>query len=122
MYLDVYIGWLAEDGSLCGSKDPSDEIILKRESPFFPDGHQAFSLLKRKIEESEFTGEQIDWGRWAAAVTKQQIILFMGEFYGEDRKLRVGLADHQNQELQELEKFVDALPDDKVVALVACEL
>jgi len=40
----------------------------------------------RRLLPGEFTGEKVDWGGWAAAVTKQQIISFMDEHYSEDRK------------------------------------
>jgi hypothetical protein len=122
MYLDVYIGWLEEDGSLDKGEDPSIGNAPIRVSPFFPDGSQAFSLLKDKIEAGEFKGEKVDWGAWAAAVTKQQIISFMDEHYGEDRKPWKEGFDNLYKQLRELEEFVEGLPEDKMVALVASEL
>ena len=64
MYLDVYIGWLEEDGSLDRGGDPSIGNAPIRVSPFFPDGSQAFSLLKDKIEAGEFKSAYVcleDW-------------------------------------------------------------
>ena len=86
MYLDVYIGWLGDDETLDWGGEWSLGNLPNPKSPFFPNGHRAFSLLVDKIEAGEFTGEKVDWGGSAAAVTKQQIISFMDEHYSEDRK------------------------------------
>ena len=46
--------------------------------PFFPArSGLAFRTLIHKTESGELAGKQVDWGAWAANVTKQQILDFV---------------------------------------------
>ncbi len=117
-FLDVYIGY-ADNYSF----DCSD--VPKRQSPFFPNGSAAWTKLKRDIEEGKISGRKVDWGAWAAKMTKAEIQAFIAEVhppkwcrqYRKNQKMW-GAPD----EYGELVAFVDALESDKVYILVASEL
>lgn len=124
-FLDVYIGF-SEGYSL--TPDPDKFNIgntPKCQSPFFPNGSTAFRRLVEKIDSQAFHGAQVDWGAYAAIVTKVQILSFMEELYPPEwqektREFnnRVGLPD----EYGNLKDFVEALSEDEKYILVASEL
>jgi hypothetical protein len=79
-YLDVYIGDPKQTNAVY--KNTDDEAwrignVPKRISPFFPDGHRAFYLLINQIEDGYYEGKKIDWGAWAAKVSKEKIKEFI---------------------------------------------
>ncbi len=124
-YLDVYIGF---SEGYSWTPDPDKFQIgnaPKRQSPFFPDGSTAFRRLVEKINSKVFHGEQVDWGAYAAIVTKEQILSFMEELYPPEWQEKtiefnkcVGLPD----EYGELKDFVETLSNDEKYILVASEL
>ena len=69
----------------------------------------------KKIERQELAGKQVDWGAWAANVSKQEILDFIGEFYSEAE-----LASAAFTRLIDLNEAVAALPDERF-ALIAEE-
>jgi hypothetical protein len=112
MFTDVYIGRLSD------GPDPLDwggEFRIGnapgRISPFFPPTGSFWSL-KKKIEKGDLPGKQVDWGAWAANVSKTDILDFIAQHYG-GRPVDTDVA--------ELIAFVEALPDVRD-ALVASEL
>jgi hypothetical protein len=79
-------------------------------------------MLIDKIESGELPGKQVDWGAWAANLSKQQISDFFDAVYptdptNSDRALLSGLQSFVN----EMRDFIRALPDGRY-ALVASEL
>lgn len=83
--------------------------------PELPPSRDAWSLIYDKIENGEFHGKQLDWGAYAAQVNKSQIISFIDELYGNP------VLDLINK-IDEFKDFVAGLDDNKLYALVACEL
>jgi hypothetical protein len=71
-------------------------------------------MLIGKIESGELAGKQIDWGAWAANVSKQQIADFLDTAHPTD-------SANSDRMLGELREFIRALPDGRY-ALVASEL
>jgi hypothetical protein len=121
---DVYIGQLSE------GPDPLDwggdyrvGNVPRRLGPFFPPSRRgAFRALIRKIRNEQFAGKQVDWGAWAATVTKDQIFEFIEEVYESDRTyLDPSYMPHLYPFLEELKMFARSLPDESF-ALVASEL
>jgi hypothetical protein len=43
--------------------------------------------LIKKISSGEFAGKQFDWGGWAAKVSKQEILDFITEIYGDPKAM-----------------------------------
>jgi hypothetical protein len=94
-------------------------------SPFFPPTGNPlpFDRLLDKIWKGEFPGRQVDWGAWAAKVTKRQILAFIPECYGDtNRGGNPKVMEHLYGAFEELMAYVRALPDDGSYALVAEEL
>ncbi len=85
MYLDVYIASTEVPGFSWG-ESPRDNIYFAVEpkaiSEILPESYEAFFLRTDKIDEGFYTYKKIDWGTWAAKVSKQQIIDFCKELYG----------------------------------------
>ncbi|WP_100398739.1 hypothetical protein [Bacillus sp. FJAT-44742] len=85
MLLDVYIGTL--DDSIFSYKGGNwSGNTPKKISPWFPEGHKAFSLLLEKIKNNEFRGKQVDWGGWAAIITSDIICLFLNELPASEKR------------------------------------
>ena len=125
-YRDVYVG------ELSASPDPLDwggdwnGNTPRDRGPWFPAvarSDDPFDLLIRKIETGELPGKKVDWGAWAACVTKAQILAFIAEAYTHDHELANGTAmPHLAQQMRSLLTYVQALCDEKTYALVAEEL
>jgi hypothetical protein len=92
---------------------------------FFPPSSPAafFELLDR-IRSEEVQARQIDWGCWAAKMSKKKIIEFIEDVYAGGPYLREEPATKSDpdwcQRLQELIAFVRNLPDDQF-AVIAIE-
>ena len=120
-YTDVYVSRLAK------GPDPLDwggDYTLgntpreRKDIPVFPPTsipERPFYRLIRKIERQEFAGKQVDWGAWAANVSKPEIMNFIGECYSEAE-----LESAAFTRLIELRAAVAALPDERF-ALIAEE-
>ena len=67
-----------------------------------------FRRLIRKIERQERAGKQVDWGAWAANVSKQEIMDFIEECYSE-AELGSDVFNH----LIKLKAAVAAFPDER---------
>jgi hypothetical protein len=123
-YCDVYVGQLS------AGPDPLDwggpfgiGNTPPRLTPLFPPGSgRPFSTLVSKIKEDELPGKQIDWGAWAAIVSRQQILDFVDEVYRGDRTYSDPThSPHLYPALGQLKQLIAAL-DDGPFALVALEL
>ncbi len=124
-FLDVYIGFT--EGYSFEVDDAKFRIgnVPKRKSPFFPKGSSASRELREKISSGDMKGEQVDWGAWAAFVSKGEILAFMDELYSpqwqdkyREEQEKYGLEN----EYEELKDFVEKLSDDEKYILVASEL
>ena len=125
-FYDVYVGAPSDgDDPLDWGGDPSVGNSPTAISPCFPPsgGHgEAFWLLKGKIDRGEFSGKQVDWGAWAALVSKQQIREFIEETYrGQSWYTNSSPMPHLYKRKQELAAIVQALPEDGQFVLVASE-
>lgn len=115
MFLDVYIGDIADprfswdDGNWEGN-------VPRRISPFFPDGHRAYSVLVRRIGQGMYVGKQTDWGGWVAKVSKGEIQQFLLSC------LNIDVAAQPRSEHAALVEFVRSLDEDRIYALVGAEL
>ena len=76
-------------------------------------------MLMNKIKSGELPGKQVDWGAWAANVTKQQILDFVDAVYEPHPGSMVSAG--LEPALDELRDFTRTLPDRRY-ALVASEL
>ena len=123
-YCDVYVGRLSHgpdpldwDGSFRINNTPA------RLSPFFPPtSGRLFSVLIAKIKNRELEGKQIDWGAWAAVLSRQQILDFIDEQYrGDPTYSDPNNAPHLFAALGQLRELIASLPDERF-ALVAVEL
>jgi hypothetical protein len=124
-YLDVFVGELSEgDDPLDWGGDVNGNLPKVRGPYFPPQGSGApFSRLRRKIASGEFPGKQVDWGAWAAKVSKEQILDFIDEVYrGDNWYVDPTIMAHLFTKMEELMAYVRSLPDGRSYALVACEL
>ena len=120
-YTDVYVGRLANgpDPLDWGGKYTLGNIPRADVgAPVFPPTsarEEPFRRLIKKIESQELAGKRVDWGAWAANVSKQEIMNFIKECYSEAE-----LASAAFTRLIELQAAVAALPDERF-ALIAEE-
>ncbi len=117
------MGPLAEgDDPLDWGRDPNIGNTPPRLGPFFPPAKSGeFFQLIGKIKSGALSGEKIDWGAFAANVTKQDIHDFIDELYEGDKTYSDPCyAPHLYPKLNELRRFIDALPEGRY-ALVAVE-
>jgi hypothetical protein len=83
---------------------------------FPPSSPAAFCELLDKIRSGEVRARQIDWGCWAAKMSKTKIIDFIDEVYASSSYLTKQTAGDFDvvwcRRLEELLAFVRTLPDD----------
>lgn len=119
MYRDVYIGYFEKGFDHIG--DPYEGNSPFRISPFFPGFSSHYFKLKERIADGAYDGRKVDWGAWAARVTKKQIIEFIDEEYGESPF--TGAYDgHLRKEYEALISFVKELSTDDEHYLVASSI
>jgi len=124
-YLEVYIGRLSgSDDPLDWGGDPSIGNTPPRIGPLFPPNlGKSFRCLVGKIKDGQLSGKQVDWGAWAATVSKREILTFVEETYRGDRSYSdPDYMPHLFPQMRLLLDFVHSLPDDGRFALVATEL
>jgi hypothetical protein len=127
-YLDVYVGSLSDGNDpLDWGGDPQYGNTALRISPFFPPHGNVLDTphnrLIDQIKQGTYSGKQVDWGAWAARVSKQQILDFIEETYlGDDRYIDSTRMPHLYAWMQELMDCIKSLPNDGYFALVATEL
>jgi hypothetical protein len=119
-YADVYVGRLGEGADPLDWGGDWNGNTPSRLSPFFPSsGGRAFSMLTDKVDSGQLPGKRVDWGAWAANVSKQQILDFFVEVYPpEAAELSSGDSASRRTEVW---NFLTDLPDGRY-ALVASEL
>jgi hypothetical protein len=128
-YRDVYIG------ELSSASDPLDwgggwnGNVPNATSPMFPPHgigslpEYPFSQLIDRISSGKFQGKQVDWGGWAAKVTRREILDFIADVYGGDEWYTdPTVMPHLYERMQTLMEYVGSLPEDGTFALVATEL
>jgi hypothetical protein len=116
-FYDVYIGDL-QDPTFHWEGGDWNGNVPHRLSPFFPPGYlsglkDSFWALITKIETNIFDRKQTDWGGWVARISKDQLLAFIHELYGDYE---------QSPSLEELRDYVTTLDPEKRYALVATEL
>ena len=123
-FYEAWIGDLGEDtdhpfsleGGDWSGHFPSRISIL---FPPQPRGESPFSLICGLVHQKKHKGAQTDWGTWVAVVSKQDIIGFLSDVYGDEPEpLHM---EHLNAQLAELRTFVAGLDKSKHYALVAQE-
>jgi hypothetical protein len=99
-------------------------MCLRALHHFLPAGPlNPFYSLVSQIKSGELQGKKVDWGAWAANVSKSDIIKFITEAYaGNSWYEDPNLMPHLYQRLQEVLKIVQALPETERFPLVALEL
>lgn len=124
-YTDVWVGELAEGKdpldwggewrigntpakSLCSSFPPSSSGRL-----------EPFSTVVDLIKTGVFAGKQVDWGAWAAVVSKQDILALLDDLYGTDPSY--SCLEHLCEQLAGVRVAMQALPSDGRFALIADE-
>ncbi len=120
-YTDVYVGELSEGdnpldwGGVHGvGNEPKKDV-----TPLFPFApglgvYEPFSTVRLRILDGTYKGEQIDWGGWAAVVTKTQIVALLEELYGPPHP-------EADAAIAALHKAVQALDGERRYALTAVE-
>lgn len=81
---------------------------------FPPSSPAAFCELLDRIRSGEVYARQIEWGCWAAKMSKKKIIDFINDVYAESPYPAQATADFEliwRRRLEELLSFVHALPD-----------
>jgi hypothetical protein len=122
MTVDVYIGELSTGADPLDWGGDWNGNAPVRKSPFFPPS-APFYKLKEMISSGKFPGKQVDWGGWAARVSKQDILDFVAEAYrGNTYYTDPNAMPHLYQDMQTLMSYIHALPDDRSYALAATEL
>ncbi len=123
-YTDVWIGELANgDDPLDWGGDWNGNTPRKALRPRFPPcggTYEPFRTVVNRIENNILKGKQVDWGAWAAVVTKQEIVALIDGLYGTDPAY--SSLEHLCEKLATVRAAVQALPDDGRYALVADEL
>jgi hypothetical protein len=126
---DVYIGRLSDGAdpfNWGGDQDTGrvpEQIAGTRFPPSRGPGYGAFSRLIDKIKRGELHGKQVEWGGWAANVSKDDILAFIDEIYrGDPTYTDPSYLPHLYPKLADLITAVRGLPDGERFALVACEL
>lgn len=121
-YRDVYIG-LLEDPKFSWQSGNWEGNAPDAISPLFPPAMGAFNELIDRIESGAYEGKQTDWGAWVAKVSKQQILGFIEDCYGQDRYYTdPKYMPHLYDKIQELLRRIESLDEHKTYALVASEL
>jgi hypothetical protein len=84
---DVFIGELSSGADPLDWGGDWNGNVPDAKSPMFPPHgggslqEYPFSQLIDRISSGRFQGKQVDWGGWAAKVTKQEILDFIAEVY-----------------------------------------
>lgn len=128
MYLNVYVGELAEGDDPLDWGGTWNGNTPKKRGPSFPPAHvpylrEPFLQLKQRIADGVFSGKQVDWGAWAAKVSKAQILAFIAEIYGGDPTYEdPNNTPHLYEQMQKLQDYLASLAEDRLYALVGAEL
>jgi len=116
MELDVWISFDGNEMDNWKGGDWSKTMYgeyYKDRSPFFPNGHEAFSKVKQIVNSGKYETEQIDSLTHSVKVPK---VVILNLFETSKNEL-----DHIIERLAELKSFVEKLPDDKNYTLICNE-
>lgn len=107
MELDV---WISHEGNKITkweggdwAKDTVKDELAEARSPYFPNGHEAFSIVTSLYNSGEYETGCIDYLTKYVMLPKSEIINII-------KKLHCNLP-HINERLDELEKYVENLPE-----------
>ena len=92
----------------------------RNRGPWFPEKAPFWPLIE-KIEAGKYEGKQLDWGAYGAKVTKDQVVEFIQEQYGDGWMLGHLDSPHLLKQLEEVYDYVLALDPEGAYVLVALE-
>ena len=131
MYLDVFIGEIDVPGFSWEKSDADGEygaVEPRLVSDGFPESHDDFLELRDRMEDGRYVTKPIDWGTWAAKVSKQEIIEFLRNQYGDDimeeESAYIKSQDYCKVDVKTMKgliTLVRQLDDNETYALVARE-
>lgn len=131
MYLDVFIGEVDVPGFSWEESHADNEysaVEPRLVSDSFPDSYDDFSELRDRMSEEYYVSKPIDWGMWAAKVSKREIIGFLKDQYGDDimeeEPAYIASGDHCEVDVKTMEgliALVKRLDDNRAYALVTRE-
>jgi hypothetical protein len=91
--------------------------------PWYPSLPDAFTEIRDRVTSGRFRGVQVDWGSWAARMTRDEVLAFIDEIYGPPgayEAQNAGVMEHLADKMRELRRYVAELPADGKFAVV-CE-
>ncbi len=124
-FTDVWVGELGsgDDPLDWGGDWKTGNSAGRAVTPMFPPAatgtYEPHHTVCSKIKAGLLTGKQVDWGAWAAIVTKAEISGLIDEVYGTDAQYCQ--LEHLCIELAHLRSAVAELSDSKSYALIADE-
>lgn len=122
-FTDVYIGRLSGKTDALDRGGSWNGNQPKRISGDFPvkkrGGPDPVSEFHDRMRDGRIQGKQVDWGAWAAVMSKADIDSFVVDVYGENYETDV--LPFQRSLYDDLIRVLRSLPDDRLYALVALE-
>lgn len=122
-YTDVYIGRLSEGPDPLDRSGGWDGNQPERISRDFPvgrrGGSEPFSAFHDRMKDGRIQGKQVDWGAWAAIMSKADIESFVFEIYGDNYD--PDALPFQRSAYEDLMGVIKTLSNDQQYALVALE-
>lgn len=120
-FLDAYIGRL-DDPNFVANRFEVGGAVPRAVGPLFPHGRHAFDELVARIEDGRLKGGATQHIAYVAPATKAQIETFFREVCLADPWLAPDTpSPHMREQMLRLQEFIDAMTDDGLWALVACE-
>jgi len=123
-------------GRLSDNADPLDwggnytSNLPLHDTPDFPKHGRGdpYRCVMAMISNGRLPGKQVDWGGWAAKVSKQDILAFIAEVYRDDKwdtypttRPLPWRYESEKRNMEGLMTNVHSLPEDGLFALVAYE-
>lgn len=103
-----------------------------RESPFVPQGGKLFDSLIKRIESGDLQGKKVDWGAWVAIMKKDQIAAIVTKHINgaisepstciSTNKVSKQIAQQEQDQIDDIYRFIEALEPDKDYGVVCAEL
>ncbi len=121
-YLDTYVTTTNRVVGL-GGEAPEDGTWSGSPVPWFPPDHgygTAFFAIRDGVQSGRFEGVQVDWGSWAARMTRAEIEQFLEEIYGPAGEYEAKEPEHLAEKMRTLRRVVANLVPGRHYAVV-CE-
>lgn len=125
--MTYYDAWIEEPTSAeleQLEQSPSEAGPFER-SPLFPEGRDAFFLLRDEVASGALRGFQVDWGSYAAFMNRAAIEAFLAKTHGPPSAYEAsheahGLS-HIADKMRALREFVARLPEGRWFKVVVEE-